>query len=80
MYRPACQQHSQTTPHQLPTAAAQMQEVMREFRDIVIAYGESDEYSFVFKRSSQLYGAPQLQGRRCTCSSPHPPARVASLM
>lgn len=34
------------------------QEVMREFRDIVLAYGESDEYSFVFQRSTALYGDP----------------------
>lgn len=30
---------------------------MQEFRDIVIAYGESDEYSFVLRRSTELYGA-----------------------
>lgn len=30
-------------------------EVMHEFRDIILAYGESDEYSFVFKRSSTMY-------------------------
>ena len=30
--------------------------VMSELDDIVIAYGQSDEYSFVFKRSSTLYG------------------------
>ncbi|KAI8809783.1 tRNAHis guanylyltransferase-domain-containing protein [Cladochytrium replicatum] len=29
--------------------------VMNEFKDIVIAYGESDEYSFVFRRACQLY-------------------------
>ena len=31
------------------------QAVMQEFRDIVIAYGESDEYSFVLRRSTELY-------------------------
>eukprot|EP00388_Colpodella_angusta_P005283 GDKJ01016448.1.p1 GENE.GDKJ01016448.1~~GDKJ01016448.1.p1 ORF type:complete len:341 (-),score=79.85 GDKJ01016448.1:100-1122(-) len=30
-------------------------EVMREFKDIVISYGESDEYSFVFTRSTDLW-------------------------
>eukprot|EP00803_Ostreobium_quekettii_P007064 evm.model.scf_1407.1 EVM.evm.TU.scf_1407.1 scf_1407:1527-6227(+) len=31
-------------------------EVMLEFRDVRIAYGESDEYSFVFSKDTQLYG------------------------
>ena len=30
-------------------------EVMKEFRDIVIAYGQSDEYSFVFKRKTTQF-------------------------
>jgi len=30
-------------------------EVMKEFHDIVIAFGESDEYSFVFKRSTTQF-------------------------
>ncbi len=29
---------------------------MQTFVDIRIAYGESDEYSFVFSKSSSLYG------------------------
>ncbi|KAL7292152.1 hypothetical protein TKK_0014225 [Trichogramma kaykai] len=29
--------------------------VMREYKDIVMAYGQSDEYSFVFRKSSELY-------------------------
>ncbi|XP_001657323.2 probable tRNA(His) guanylyltransferase [Aedes aegypti] len=29
--------------------------VMQEFNEIVIAYGQSDEYSFVFKRDSMVY-------------------------
>ena len=32
------------------------QAVMCEFRDLVIAYGESDEYSFVFKNNTKLFG------------------------
>ncbi|KAK9820495.1 hypothetical protein WJX72_010876 [[Myrmecia] bisecta] len=31
-------------------------EVMREFGDIRIAYGESDEYSFIFHKSTHMYG------------------------
>jgi tRNA(His) 5'-end guanylyltransferase len=33
-----------------------MQEVMQSFGDIKIAYGESDEYSFVFSKTCTLYG------------------------
>ncbi|XP_028395601.1 probable tRNA(His) guanylyltransferase [Dendronephthya gigantea] len=30
-------------------------EVMKEFQDLILAYGQSDEYSFVFKRSTTLF-------------------------
>ncbi|XP_019860531.1 PREDICTED: probable tRNA(His) guanylyltransferase isoform X1 [Amphimedon queenslandica] len=30
--------------------------VMQEFQDIFIAYGQSDEFSFIFKRSTNLFG------------------------
>jgi tRNA(His) 5'-end guanylyltransferase len=33
-----------------------LQNVLVEFPDIRIAYGESDEYSFVFHRKAELYG------------------------
>ncbi|XP_059617390.1 probable tRNA(His) guanylyltransferase [Phlebotomus argentipes] len=29
--------------------------VMQEFRDIVIGFGQSDEYSFVFRKSTEIY-------------------------
>ena len=29
--------------------------VMREFSDIVLAYGQSDEYSFILKRDTTLF-------------------------
>ena len=32
------------------------QEVLKQFGDIRIAYGQSDEYSFVFNKSCNLYG------------------------
>ncbi|XP_072032326.1 probable tRNA(His) guanylyltransferase [Amphiura filiformis] len=38
--------------HLMNTAAAT---VMSDFKDIVIAYGQSDEYSFVFKKDTTLY-------------------------
>ena len=28
---------------------------MKEFNEIAVAYGQSDEYSFVFRRSAQVY-------------------------
>lgn len=30
-------------------------DVMREFNEIVLAYGQSDEYSFIFHRSTKVY-------------------------
>lgn len=30
-------------------------EVMKQFTEIVIAYGDSDEYSFVFKKSAKVF-------------------------
>ncbi len=32
-------------------------EVLREFGEIRLAFGESDEYSFVFYKHTNLYGA-----------------------
>lgn len=29
--------------------------VIKEFNDIIIAYGQSDEYSFVFRRETDVY-------------------------
>jgi tRNA(His) guanylyltransferase len=29
--------------------------VMEDFKDVVLAYGQSDEYSFVLNRSTALY-------------------------
>ncbi|KAI0784534.1 tRNAHis guanylyltransferase [Abortiporus biennis] len=31
------------------------QDVMNEFKDIVLAFGESDEYSFLFKKATAVY-------------------------
>ncbi|KZS94228.1 tRNAHis guanylyltransferase [Sistotremastrum niveocremeum HHB9708] len=54
--------HSFTKPNdqralELMDAAALA--VMQEYRDIVLAFGESDEYSFLFRRSTQLYNRRQ---------------------
>ena len=31
------------------------EQVMSEFKDIVLAYGQSDEYSFVFRKKTHAY-------------------------
>ena len=38
---------------QLMTCAAKT--VMQSFPDIVLAYGESDEYSFIFRRQTKIF-------------------------
>ncbi|XP_063982933.1 probable tRNA(His) guanylyltransferase isoform X2 [Diachasmimorpha longicaudata] len=35
--------------------------VMEEFKEITIAYGQSDEYSFVFKKDTQLYSRREIK-------------------
>lgn len=52
------EEHTFTKPNderalQLMDHAAR--DVMNEFKDIVLAFGESDEYSFLFRRSAALY-------------------------
>jgi tRNA(His) 5'-end guanylyltransferase len=32
------------------------QEVMTAYPDIIVAFGESDEYSFIFSRKTKLFG------------------------
>jgi hypothetical protein len=55
MAPPATHPPSPIWPHP-PRAPARLQ-VMREFPDARIAYGTSDEYSFVLHHSTSLYGA-----------------------
>ena len=47
--------------------------VMSELQDIFISYGQSDEYSFVFKRSSTLYGrrASKIISTVCSMFTSH---------
>lgn len=33
--------------------------VMADFKDIVLAYGQSDEYSFIFRRDTTIYSRRQ---------------------
>lgn len=35
--------------------------VMQEYRDIILAFGESDEYSFVFRKSTDAYNRRQAK-------------------
>lgn len=46
------------TPQPAATAHLAAQEVMHGFPDVRIAYGESDEYSFVLHKHTTLFGAP----------------------
>ena len=43
-------------------------EVMKSFTDIVIAYGESDEYSFVFKKSAKVFNRREDKILSCVLS------------
>ena len=51
---------------QLMTLAAKG--VMTELQDVFLAYGQSDEYSFIFKRSSSLYGRRSSKILSTVCS------------
>ncbi|ODV92327.1 hypothetical protein CANCADRAFT_85001 [Tortispora caseinolytica NRRL Y-17796] len=42
--------------------------VMNQISDIVLAYGDSDEYSFVFKRSTQFFGRRECKLVSTVCS------------
>jgi tRNA(His) guanylyltransferase len=38
--------------------------VMKSYDDVLLAYGQSDEYSFVFKKDTQLYSRRSAKVRR----------------
>ena len=44
------------------------QEVMMSFSDIIISYGQSDEYSFVFKKSARLFNRREDKILSCLIS------------
>ena len=64
-----------------------MQAVLREFPDIRLAYGDSDEYSFVFHRKTDIYGEVYMllglrrseQGGNLACLPALPFPRAAKL-
>ena len=43
-------------------------EVVENFKDIVLAYGDSDEYSFVFKKRSNLFNRRKDKITSCIVS------------
>mmetsp|Transcript_92977 Transcript_92977/g.128117 ORF Transcript_92977/g.128117 Transcript_92977/m.128117 type:complete len:90 (+) Transcript_92977:77-346(+) len=43
-------------------------EVMKSFTEIIIAFGESDEYSFVFKKSAKLFNRREDKVLSCVLS------------
>ena len=47
---------------------AAAQEVMASFTDIVIAYGQSDEYSFIFKKSTKVFNRREDKILSCVLS------------
>jgi len=43
--------------------------ILSEFGDVVLAYGESDEYSFVLRKSCELYGRRESKILTAICST-----------
>ena len=43
-------------------------EVMKSFTEIIIAYGQSDEYSFVFKKSAKCFNRREDKLLSCVIS------------
>ena len=43
-------------------------EVMKSFNEITITYGDSDEFSFVFKRSAQIFNRREEKILSCVLS------------
>lgn len=43
-------------------------EVMKSFNEIVIAYGDSDEFSFVFKKSAKIFNRREDKLLSCVLS------------
>ncbi len=43
-------------------------EVVENFKDIVLAYGDSDEYSFVFKKRANLFNRRKDKITSCVVS------------
>ena len=43
-------------------------EVMKKFTEVVLAYGQSDEYSFVFKKNAKLFNRREDKILSCISS------------
>ena len=50
---------------------------MEEFQDMVLCYGESDEYSFVFKKETSLWGRRTSKITTAVVSGRCCPPRIA---
>lgn len=66
-----CKRHSFAKPNderalQLMNCAARS--VMSAFRDVIISYGQSDEYSFVFRRETALFNRRKSKILSCVVS------------
>lgn len=70
-FTPFCQTHNFKKPNdirQINLMQKAAEEVMLSFTDIVLSYGQSDEQSFVFKKSSNVFNRRQDKILSCVTS------------
>ena len=66
-----CEMHNFEKPNDLRALKLMnrcAKEVMKSFTELVIAYGDSDEYSFVFKKSAKLFNRREDKILSCLLS------------
>jgi tRNA(His) guanylyltransferase len=66
-----CNAHKFEKPNdmrQIDLMNAAAMEVMQSFTDIVISYGQSDEYSFIFKKSTKVFNRREDKILSCVLS------------
>jgi tRNA(His) guanylyltransferase len=66
-----CSTHEFVKPNdmrQIKLMNSAAMEVMKSFTDIVLAYGQSDEYSFVFKKSTKVFNRREDKILSCVLS------------
>jgi len=66
-----CSRHNFEKPNdlrQVELMNAAAREVMQSFNEIVLAFGQSDEYSFVFKKSAKVFNRREDKILSCVLS------------
>ena len=66
-----CEAHKFKKPNdlrQVELMNAAAEEVMKNFTDIVLSYGQSDEYSFVFRKSTNVFNRREDKILSCVLS------------